>query len=71
MTPGAVGVTVKTPPTGPVIVAEPVDPGTTVSTMGNAELAVGLTVNEPLAMVRSAIAAKLTDCQVGLMAPVA
>ena len=65
--PAAVGVTVKTPLTGVLIVAEPL---TTVSTIGKAELAVGLTVNEPSMTARSGMAAKLIDCQVGLTAPV-
>ena len=70
MRPGAVGVTVKTPPTGPLIPAEPIEPGTTVSAMAKPELADGVTVNEPAAMARSRIAAKLTDCHVVLTEPV-
>ena len=55
----------NTPPTGELIVAEPV---TTVSAMGKAELADGATVNEPVPTARSAMAAKLTDCHVVLTA---
>jgi hypothetical protein len=70
MTPGAVGVTVKTPATGPLIAAAPVEPGTTVSAIAKPELADGVTVNEPALINRSAMAAKLTDCHVVLTAPV-
>ena len=70
MRPGAVGVTVKTPPTGPVIEAAPVEPGTTVSVMGSVELAVGATVKEPALITRSCWAAKLTDCHWAFTAPV-
>src|SRR4051812_29000885 len=66
MSPGAVGETVKTPATGPVIEAAPVEPGTTVSAIGKLELADGLTVNDPVEIARSAMVAKLTDCHVGL-----
>ena len=68
--PGAVGVTVKTPPTGRLIETEPIDPETNVSAIGKAELAEGVTVNEPALIARSAMAAKLTDCHVALTAPV-
>ncbi len=70
MRPGATGVTVKTPPPALTIEAAPTEPGTTVSTMGRAELAVGVTLNGPVTIARSAMAAKLTDCHVGLTAPV-
>ncbi len=70
MTPGAVGVTVNTPATGPLIEAAPAEPVTTVRAIGRPELADGATVNEPALMARSAMAAKLTDCQFVLMAPV-
>ena len=69
MRPGAVGVTVKKPPTGPLIEAAPTEPGTIVSAIANPELAEGATVNEPVAIARSAMATKLTDCQVVLTAP--
>src|SRR5579862_4585722 len=64
MMPPAVGVTVKTPATGALIVAAPVELDTTVSVIGKPELADGATVNEPALSNRSAMAAKLTDCQV-------
>src|SRR4051812_20979620 len=70
MRPGAVGVIVNTPPTGVLIEAEPIEPATTVTVTGSAELAEGVTVNEPALIARSAMAAKLTDCQVGFTAPV-
>src|SRR5947209_6608412 len=56
MMPPAVGVTVKTPATGALIVAAPVEPDTTVSVTGKPELADGLTVNEPAPISRSAMA---------------
>ena len=54
------GVTVNTPPPTLAIDAAPTDPGTTVSTIGKAELAVGLTLKGPEMIARSEMAAKLT-----------
>ena len=71
MMPGAVGVTVKTTPIGPVIEAAPVELGSTVSVMAKPELADGETGKLPVAMARSAMAAKLTDCAPAASAPVA
>ena len=60
MTPAERGLTVKTPPTGRLIEAEPVEPATTVSTIGKVELATGVTVNETPTLW-SGMAAKLID----------
>jgi hypothetical protein len=45
MRPGEVGLTVKTPATGALIVAAPTEPATTVSATAPPELADGVTVN--------------------------
>ena len=68
MMPGAVGITVKTPAEGPVIVAVPTEPDTTVRAITRPELAEGVTVNcWPTDL--SAMAAKLTDCSLVLVEP--
>ena len=71
MMPGAVGVTVKMTPLGPEIDAAPVELGSTVSVIAKPELADGETGKLPVAMARSAMAAKLTDCAPAASAPVA
>ena len=50
--------------------AAPIDPVRTESVTGKPELAEGATVKEPALIRRSVMAAKLTDCHVGLTAPV-
>eukprot|EP01031_Cornospumella_fuschlensis_P051367 gene51367-62812_t len=67
--PGESGVTVKTPAAGPLMEAEPVELGTTVSASTKPELADGVTVNEPALIARSAMAAKLIDCAVAERPP--